>query len=278
MKLGVFRGHGAKNSAPVFDAFCQGAQKLGWQCRDHDSTADVAVIWSVLWHGRMRRNLEVWQQFTATGRPVIVLEVGMLRRGHTWKMGINGVNARATWCPPIIDDRAQKLGIALMPWRRQGDHVLIALQRSDSQQWHEMPDTQTWLQHTISVLRQYTDRPIVIRQHPRQKVSIPSDARTSLPVLVPGSYDNFDLDRDFARAWAVINANSGPGSQAVIHGIPAFVHESSLASPVANLDLTQIENPRRPERQPWLEAVCHTEWTLPELATGEPQRSLLASH
>lgn len=278
MKLGVFRGHGAKNSAPVFDAFCQGAQKLGWQCQDHDITADAAVIWSVLWHGRMRENLQVWQQFKTTGRPVIVLEVGMLRRGHTWKMGINGVNARATWCPCTIDNRAQQLGISLLPWRRQGNHVLIALQRSDSQQWHGMPDTETWIQHTVSTLRQHTDRPIMVRPHPRQRANLPAGIGISVPKSIPGSYDDFDLDRDLVGAWAVINANSGPGSQAVIRGIPAFVHESSLAASVANLDLTQIENPRCPERSRWLEAVCHTEWTLAELTTGEPQYQLLASH
>jgi len=37
-------------------------------------------------------------------------------------------------------------------------------------------------------------------------------------------------------AWAVVNENSGPGSQAIIDGIPAFVGAHSMALPVANTD------------------------------------------
>ena len=275
MKVSVFGSSGALNSAPVFDAWRQGAQRLGWQVTADDTDADVAVIWSMLWRGRMRANRDVWHAYRSTGRPVVVLEVGMLRRGVTWKMGINGVNADARWVTVADQQRPAKLGVNLLPWRCQGQHVLIALQRSDSEQWNELPRADIWLEDTLRTLRRCTDRPIRVRPHPRQNIPLPATTMISRPRPMINTYDSFDLQRDFANAWAVINVNSGPGSQAVIAGIPAFVHSSSLAAPVANLDLQDIENPRCPDRAAWLCEISHTEWTTDELCTGEPQRLLL---
>jgi hypothetical protein len=73
----------------------------------------------------------------------------------------------------------------------------------------------------------------------------------------------------------VVNWNSGPGSQAILNGVPAFVGASSLAAPVGNLDLSAIENPVRLDRTEWLEQLAHTEWTLEEIETGEPLARLI---
>ena len=262
------------NSAPVFRAWQQGAQRIGWQVTVDDWAADVAVIWSMLWRGRMRGNREVWQAYRGSGRPVIVLEVGMLQRGMTWKMGVNGTTASASWITAYDPLRPSKIGIQTNAWRQRGDHVLIALQRSDSEQWRDLPATDIWLQQTLSTLSMHTDRAIRIRPHPRQRTRLPVDAAFSIPRILANTYDSFDLQRDFDRAWAVINVNSGPGSQAIISGVPAFVHADSLAAPVANLDLCQIENPRCPDREQWLTQLSHTEWTISELQTGEPQSRL----
>lgn len=274
MRVGVFSEWGAQNSAPVFSAWCQGAQQLGWQCVHHDLTADVAVIWSMLWRGRMRNNRSVWQHYRDSGRPVIVLEVGGLQRGVTWRMAINGTTASAVWCAAIDPDRPRKLGLHLRDWRGQGSHVLIACQRGDSEQWKDQPAPDLWLRDTVQTLRRYTQRPIRVRPHPRFRQAMPTGVMISQPRGVAGSYDSFDFDRDLAGAWAVVNWNSGPGVQAVIAGIPAFVGSSSLAAPVANLDLATIENPRMPDRSQWLQEISHTEWTVEELCTGEPQRLL----
>jgi hypothetical protein len=95
--------------------------------------------------------------------------------------------------------------------------------------------------------------------------------------LIKDSYDSFDFDSALRNAWAVINWNSGPGVQAVINGVPAFVGPTSLATPVANLDLTKIENPSRPDRSQWVDLIASTEWTLEELITGYPIKRLLSA-
>ena len=270
MRFGLFNKFGALNSQPVFAAFQQGLDQLGLAHSSHDMSADVAVIWSVLWSGRMRHNQAVWQAFRSSGRPVIVLEVGMLQRGQTWKMGINGTGSTAFYGHGIDLQRPKKLNLELKPWRESGEDIVIALQRHDSEQWAGQPAVDTWLKQTVDHLREHTQRPIVIRSHPRQEVVVLPGCIIDKPLHMPNTYDDFDFDRVLNNAWAVVNWNSGPGSQAVISGVPAFVGSTSLAAPVANLDWSQIESPARPDRSQWLINLSHTEWTCTELATGQP--------
>lgn len=270
MHFGLFNKFGALNSQPVFAAFQQGLERLGFSHSSHDMSADVAVIWSVLWNGRMKNNQTVWQTFQASKRPVIVLEVGMLQRGHTWKLGINGTGSSAFYGHGLDLQRPAKLNLQLQPWRESGTNIVIALQRNDSEQWAGQPPIDAWLRQTVDNIRQHSQRPIIIRGHPRQKpISIPG-CTIDFPSHVKNTYDDFDFDRVLNDAWAVVNWNSGPGSQAVIAGIPAFVGASSLAASVANLDWSQIESPARPDRGHWLIDLAHTEWTCAELSTGQP--------
>jgi hypothetical protein len=275
MRFSIFDNFGAKNSAPVFAAFRHGLDTLGFTHVSHDLNADVAVIWSVVWAGRMQENQRVWQHFRTQGRPVIVLEVGMLDRGHTWKMAVNGTGLYAYHGHGIDLDRPRKLGITTAPWRHTGDHVMVCCQRTDSLQWQGQPDMTTWLTSLRDRLRLYTQRPLILRAHPRYRVPAITGFELHAPRPLMGTYDSFDLDRGMRNAWAVINHNSGPGVQAVLQGTPAFVDASSLAAPVANLDLATIESPMMPDRGTWLIQLCHTEWRSEEIATGWPIERLL---
>ena len=266
MIFSLYDRFGAGNSPPVFQAFAQGARHLGHTILSHDDDADVAVIWSKVWHGRMRANQDVWRRFRASGRAVIVLEVGMLQRNLTWRVMVNN---DAHICNHHDTERAQHLKIDLKPWTHQGDRILLCLQRPDSEQWLEMPDTHNWVRDIVRCVRQHTDRPLEIRPHPRSPGCFRDiQADIVMPRRVPDTYDNFDFENSVSSAWAVINWNSSPGVVAVINGVPAFVGPDSLAAPVANLDLSHIEQPARPDRDSWLQKLAWTEWHLDEISDG----------
>ena len=275
LKIGIFDQYGALNSAPVFTAIKKGLDNLGIAHASMDTQADIAVIWSVLWHGRMRQNQNIWQQFRGSNRPVIVAEVGMIQRGLTWKLGINGTGLG---CYPgdIQPGRASHLGLRAQPWKNKGINVVIAAQRSDSEQWAGQPPMSVWLDQTVQTLRQHTSRPIIIRPHPRQRIANVPGCWIQSPQPVVGTYDSYDYDACLQDAWAVINYNSGPGPQAILAGVPAFVGTTSLALPVANQDLTMIDDPDRPDRGVWLEQLAHTEWTVDEISTGLPLSRLIS--
>jgi hypothetical protein len=276
MKLTYFPKQTAQNAEPVMQAFLAGCQRIGIKTVENNERADVAVIWSMLWAGRMRENQRIWNKFRSSGRPVVVLEVGGLRRGHTWRVGLNGVNGQGYFGVPATDDlRAKELGLQLTPWRTDGGPVLICMQRRESQQWGDMPEPVSWLDSTIQQLRRFTDRHIIVRPHPRQRIEgLWPNVSFQYPQKLENTYDCYDFDP--FNAWAVINWNSNPGMQSVIAGVPAFVGPDSLAKPVANSDYSQIENPRMPDRQQWVNNLAYTEWTLPELYSGIPQSRILS--
>jgi hypothetical protein len=274
MHVTLFDQYGAVNSRPIFTALRQGLAASGIKCSSMDMNADVAVIWSLVWAGRMKHNHAVWQHFRQSGRPVIVAEVGMIRRGQTWKLGINGTGLSANRGALSVPNRSKQLGMSTKPWTNAGTNIVIACQRTDSEQWAGQPDMQSWLPQTIAQIRQHSSRPIVVRAHPRQTVPL-VECTVQKPRPLAGTYDSFDFDTGLDDAWCVVNWNSGPGSQAIINGVPAFVGPDSLAAPVGNLDWSQIENPVRPDRTEWLEQLAHTEWTINEIATGYPLQRLL---
>jgi len=273
MLVTLFDHYGALNSQPVFAAIRSGLDAIGVKFNSHDMDADVAVVWSMVWAGRMSSNQIVWQKFRSTGRPVVVVEVGLFDRGRTWKLGVNGTGSNAYYGKYDIPDRAKTLGLNLQPWQHTGDKIVIATQRADSGQWAGQPELEQWISTTMHTIRQHSQRPIVVRLHPRYKIKVPADIE--IPIKVPNTYDQFDFAQSLKSTWAVVNWNSGPGVQAIINGVPAFVGASSLAAPVANLDFSQIESPLRPDRESWLNQIAHTEWTVDEIASGYPLKRLL---
>lgn len=273
MKIAYFPNQIALNAPPVMNAFLQGCKQLGIDTVPDSMDADAAVIWSFLWAGRMRNNKNVYDHYRSLGRNVFIIEVGMIKRGHTWKLCINSTVGSGYYGTGIEANRAKKLGVVTAPWQYSGQNIVIALQRSDSGQWQEQPSMDTWLSQTVTQLRMHTDRPIVVRPHPRQRAIIPPGVTVQHPHKL--AVDHYDFDSALNNVWAVINFNSGPGNQAIISGIPAFVDSSSLAAEVANLDLADIEKPTRHDRHAWLEKIVHTEWTVEEISTGFPITRLL---
>lgn len=277
MKIAYFPTQIALNAKPVVDAFLQGCQRLGIETVENSTEADAAMIWSVLWHGRMKSNESIYRLYRQQNKPVFVLEVGMLKRGLTWKLGVNGIGLDNSCAAESTPNRSKQLGLELKPWTNSGYNIVIACQRSDSEQWTGQPPTVAWLTDIARKIRQYSDKPIVIRPHPRQRIANISGCVIESPKPIPGTYDSFNYDQCLQTTWAVINYNSGPGTQAILNGVPAFVGATSLAAPVGNLDLAQIENPLRPDRTQWIQQLAHTEWTILEIESGEPLQRLLKS-
>ena len=276
MKFNLWRQYGAQNSSPVFNAFHAGANALG-----HDVVCDgndgIDVIWSVLFNGRMAGNRAIWERNVAQSKPTIVLEVGGIKRGTTWKVGLNGINRDAFFGNAGNDSRrCDLLGLRLKPWRTDGKYILICGQHDKSLQWQNMPTMSNWVIETIDTIKQYTDRPIIFRPHPR--CTLPhieheyNNVTRQDPKHISGTYDDFDIG--FNNIYCTVSWSSNPGIHSVIEGIPAFVGPSSLAYDVANKDLSIIEEPVLYERQQWLNDYAYTEWTIEEISQGLPLKHL----
>ena len=266
MRFSTFSRFSARNSGPVLAAVTHGLAQLGQTVSDHDESADVAVVWSRLWSGRMVNNKAIVDGFRATGRPVIIIEVGVLDRNQTWRVSLDQQLFPAQGHD---NTRAQQLGLQLTPWHKLGRSILIAIQNPKSDQWRGQLPIDEWVKQTVAQIRAHTDRPIEVRPHPRFPLqSLPTGCVLQTPQHLSNTYDSYDFEQACDRAWAVINFNSHPGIVSILRGTPAFVHASSWAAPVANTDLSLIETPSRPDRTQWLNDLAWTEWWLDELSSG----------
>ena len=273
MKFSLWTQYGALNSKPVFDAFANSLNNNGHDVAYNDLSADINVIWSVLFNGRMAGNKAVWEQ----QKPTIVLEVGGINRGTTWKVGLNGINRDAYFGPSgNSSDRVRLLGLQVKPWKYDGEYILVCGQHDKSLQWKDMPAMATWVHDTITFIRAQTDRPIIFRPHPRCPLpAIEHDfkhVKRQEPLQIKGSYDDFDMQ--FNNIWATVSWSSNPAIHSIINGVPAFTGPSSLAFDVAEQNLRNIENPLYGDRTQWLNDYAHTEYTIGEISQGIPLKHL----
>jgi hypothetical protein len=237
--------------------------------QENSMDSDAAIIWSVLWHGRMKANQQVYEHYRAQGKPVIIIEVGALYRGITWKISVNNITADGYYghTENLDWDRPKKLGVSLAETAFNRPEILIAAQHQHSLQVADLPSVEAWIYKQILRLRQFTDRPIIVRPHPRSTLNtqlLPSDVVFEEPHYLTNTYDSFDMHFD---CHAVVNYNSGPGVQAAISGTRPIVDHSSLAYPVS-VSMAELEQPYLIDRARWLVEICHTEYTLQEIQRG----------
>lgn len=268
MRFRLYREYGAQNSRPVFDALEQGLKSLGHEIVTVDE--DIAVIWSVLWAGRMKPNQQIYHKCKSQGKPVLIIEVGNLKRGETWRVSLNNINGTGIFenNTDLDTSRPSKLGIPLKPIseKRRGE-ILVACQHHESLQWEGMPALGKWATDTVNKIRQHTNRRIIVRPHPRSPFpfSMPNII-VEKPTRVLNTYDDFDI---FYNYHCVVNFNAGPAVQAAIQGVPVLCDSTSLAAPLS-IKWEDLENPYLPDREEWFLKLCHTEWTVDEIRQGIP--------
>ena len=266
--IAYFPSQCALNSRPVMSAVLDCLQARGIQTQENSMTSDAAIIWSVLWSGRMAANQAVYEHYRSQGRPVIIIEIGALYRGDTWKIAVNNINAQGYYghLDNLDWDRPKKLRISLAKQFSPKPNIIVALQHDRSLQVTGV-NMADWLHTTLSILRNNTDRPITVRPHPRCGLALdnlPAGVAVETPNKLPNTYDSYDMHYD---CHALVNYNSGPGIQAAIAGVRPVVEFTSLAYPVA-VGFADIEQPYTINRELWLTQICHTEYTLDELRRG----------
>lgn len=273
MRFKIHKDNGALNSVPIFSALEQGIKNTGFSVVD--SGQDVDVIWSVLWHGRMQRNQLIYNQCRTKGKPVMIIEVGNLVRGSTWRISLDHIHGLGIFGnhENLDKSRPTVLGLNLKPLnQKRNNKILIACQHERSLQWDGQPSMAEWAKRKVAEIRKFTEKDIIIRPHPRSPVMLNIDGViVEQPRKIPNSYDSFDIDYNY---HCVVNHNSGPAVQAAINGVPVICDQSSLAFPVSD-QIENIDSIVLKDREDWFLKLCHTEWTVPEIAEGTPIRRLI---
>ena len=257
----------ALNGGPPMNAMLSALRDAGIETQECSRDSDAVLIWSALWSGRMAANQAVYRHYRAQGKPAIIIDIGALHRGTTWKVAVNNINAQGYYghLDNLDWDRPRKMNLKLGIPANPKSHIVIAAQHTQSEQLAGV-DLDQWIRLQIQLLRNNTDRPIHVRPHPRCNINTAglTSVKIESPSRVSNTYDTFDLGLD---CHAIVNYNSGPGIQAAIAGVRPIVETSSLAYPVG-VGFADIEQPYTTNRDLWLAQISHTEYTVPELEQG----------
>jgi hypothetical protein len=161
------------------------------------------------------------------------------------------------------NDRWRQFDIEIKP-RQHGQNIYIVMPE-------EKPcvvygtTVSDWLQQTLATIKAHTDRPVVIRHRNKNR-----QVREAEPFV--------DL---LSTAHAVVVYNSIAATEAVLAGVPAYITAPcNAADPVANRDLTTIDNPWLPDQDQVYQWACHLaygQFHVNELRNGTAHKILKES-
>jgi hypothetical protein len=241
------------------EAFLSGLAAAGYEVRPGApwwpaGPGHVLVIWNR--YGDVER---IADRFEKEGGTVLVAENGYLGKsgisprdqahagvtGDTYyALSRHAHNGRGQW-PEGGPGRWDALGITLQPVRSDGDYVLICPNRSFGMAGGIMPEQ--WADRIAAELKNERVR---IRHHP-------GNHRSPVP-----------LEHDLAGAKRVVIWSSSVGIQALLLGV-----EVDCRAPwwICKAAANSVEDARLPA----LQRMAWAQWTVDEIASGEPFRRLL---
>lgn len=161
-------------------------------------------------------------------------------------------------------DRWDRLKITTRPFKRTGREVLVVAPDDKPCTFYDTT-LDAWLEQTVGTIKQYTDRPVVVRHRKPGMIKHNRDTETS-------------FDTALATAWAVVTFNSNAGTESILNGVPVFVTQAANAArPLALDDLSKIESPYYPtddEVHAWAGHLAYGQFHNSELENGTALRIL----
>jgi len=244
------------------------------------------------------RNL-AYSYIRDSGKPYLVNESPSFRRHLGWaRLGwysykwTEGLFGNENSPPDRWNKFESETGITFKDWNSPGDSILVMCQKEGDSSLLEMYEKYDsfydWLEELIVDIRKHSDRPIIIRPHPRNrekglKLATKLQLKLNDPTITvsqntdslgdylssPNRADG--LYQDLKQAWCVVTYNSLSAIEAICEGIPTFaLNDGSMIWPVALKDLSQIENlPYDIDLTQWKYDIAYTQWTGKEHASGE---------
>ena len=267
----VYQWSGSRRSCFVADAMFRGVQSCGDKVKMRDARsysqpeADVAI-----WYGYSKAIMDGYRD---SGRKAIYADLGYWRRegftGHH-KLAINSRHPTDYFQkrkhPP---DRFRSLNVAIKPWQRGGDAIIVAGMSAKGANAEGMR-AEEWERSAVAELKKYTKRPIFYRPKPNWHFSTTIEGAQTQR----GHPQGDDVPHVLRNAYAVVTHHSNVAVDALLEGVPVFSLEG-IASILGRRKLSEIESPIRPDgREQWAYDAAYTQWSVPEMASGQAWRHL----
>jgi len=226
-----------------------------------------------------------------SGIPYIQLETQLIGRPidtafHTeFRVGVNGfLWDDARWgFEHIQSDRSKKVFERNgydpnIEWRTTGDYILLCMQKVGDASLRGQ-DIFSWTEETVKMLRQHTERQIIVRPHPLyRKKSRHAECKKVVTDYFNVIWQETDLEKDgfipiqqqLDNAWCTVTYTSGSGIDAVLQGVPNIACDSgSMVYDVSSKNISQVEKPYRGDKKEWTNKIAHCQWSIDEFESGE---------
>lgn len=140
-------------------------------------------------------------------------------------------------------------------WKDYNKKILLVMPNPKACKYYGV-DYDTWVKETEEKIKQYSNLPVEVR----------IKGSRSERVKEYTIYDALD-----SGVHATVAFNSMAAIESIAHGIPAFVSVPCAAGPLASCDLSQLENPFKPDVK-LIEKQCHNlaygQFTIEEILDG----------
>jgi hypothetical protein len=274
-----------------------------WHLIDYDDplkeTADV--FFQVNIKKRKTKAAPEYDYISNAGKPTLVCESNLFRTNVESTLGSTATTyKRLGWnhflrqgnfnnenSPP---DRWNKIKdiqqLEVKDWKtkkQRGDSILLILQKGGDSTLNKMYEDYgtyyNWIEETITNIRKYTDRPIIIRPHVHKaKVPFKQFVSEENKVSISEVFEDRtryeggkSLEHDFKKTWAVVGYTSNTMVESTLEGIPTFpLSDESVVWDISNQNkLENIENPEVDiQRDQWCYDAGYMLWTVDEINNG----------
>lgn len=155
----------------------------------------------------------------------------------------------------------------LMDWKKNSQgHILICPPSFYIQVFNNQFN---WLNNTISILKKFTKKKILIREK-KDTEQLFKMAGIKYQKFSE-EYSTESLEKDITNSFCIVTYNSMVAIEALIRGIPVFTNSKfSVAYNMSNNNFEEIEYPFFPNnRQEFLNHLAYSQFTIEEMQSGK---------
>lgn len=159
-------------------------------------------------------------------------------------------------------DRWKKFGHNISNRRTGGKYILLVPPSDKPCRYYNI-DVNTWIPEVKKEIRKYTDRPIKVRLKKSRQYR-----RRVKPLYA-----------DLQDCYALVTYQSIAAIESILYGVPAFTLAPCAADPVADKNLSQLDNPTVQDRDKiykWAHHLAYGQFHVNELKDGTAWRILHA--
>ena len=179
---------------------------------------------------------------------------------YGWKIWHRIVKNDVQHCKIIDrpDDRWKRLNYPIED-RKQGKHILLVTPSEKPCKFYGI-DRDTWVNNTVATIKQYTDRPIVVRnkQPRRQRVT-------------------HTIFEELSNCHALVTYQSIAAVESVLFGVPAFTLAPTAADYVCDKDISLIDTPTIQDKHKiykWACSLAYGQFHNDEMKNGTAYKIL----